>query len=58
MKALTERILRALSTPRDDGYSTETVIITAVLIGIALAVGAGINTAVGDWISQLGTGLG
>jgi hypothetical protein len=57
MKELYYRIITALTMPKDDdGYSTETVIITAVLVGIAIAVGAAILTFANEQIALIGGG--
>ncbi|MDE3721970.1 hypothetical protein PWG71_11270 [Nocardiopsis sp. N85] len=55
---LTELYLRvhhALTSRDDDGYSTETVIITAVLVGIALLAVAAIRGVATEYIGQIGT---
>ncbi|MEU0491493.1 hypothetical protein ABZ249_19860 [Nocardiopsis sp. NPDC006139] len=55
MKNLYYRVLNALTLPKgDDGYSTETVIVTALLVGVATAVGAGLLTFVNAELATLG----
>ena len=57
MKKLYYRIVAALTPPKDDGgYSTETVIITAVLVGIALAAVGAIGTVANEQIALIGGG--
>ncbi|MGW9351056.1 hypothetical protein SAMN05421803_13210 [Nocardiopsis flavescens] len=59
MKNLYARLLSELTLPKgDDGYSTETVIITAVLVGIALAAVAAIGAVADTWIAQIGSARG
>lgn len=55
MKNLYVRIINALTLPKGDGgYSTETVVVTAVLVGAAALVGAGILGFVTSEIGALG----
>lgn len=55
MKKLYYRIVTALTPPKDDGgYSTETVIITAVLVGIAITVAGVIANFAGEQIALIG----
>ena len=57
MQDLYVRILAALTPSKDDGgYSTETVIITAVLVGIALAAVAAIGKVATEQIALIGGG--
>ena len=59
MKQIYYRVLNALTLPKDDdGYSTETVIITAVLVGVALAAVVAIGAVADEWIAQIGTARG
>ncbi|WP_190394435.1 hypothetical protein [Nocardiopsis quinghaiensis] len=53
MKRLTAYLSSLLLSRRDDGYSTETVIMTALLVGVALAAGAGILTFVKAQVDSL-----
>ncbi|MFD6951699.1 MULTISPECIES: hypothetical protein [unclassified Nocardiopsis] len=46
MQRITAYLSSLLLSRRDDGYSTETVIVTAVLIGVAIAAATGIGTFV------------
>jgi hypothetical protein len=55
MKELYYRIVTALTLPkRDDGYSTETVVVTALLILTGLAVATGIGAYAQGQIDRLG----
>lgn len=58
MKELYYRIVAMLTPPRkeDGGYSTETVIITAVLVGIALAAVGAIGAVANEQIALIGGG--
>lgn len=54
MKELYYRIITALAPPRnDDGYSTETVIITAVLVTVAFAAVAAIGGVANEQIAVI-----
>lgn len=55
MKRFTARLSSLLLSRRDDGYSTETVIVTAMLALAALAAVGVISGAVSDWVSQIPT---
>ncbi|XKK38287.1 hypothetical protein HFP72_27520 [Nocardiopsis sp. ARC36] len=46
MQRITAYLSSLLISRRDDGYSTETVIITAVLVGVAVALAGIIATRV------------
>jgi hypothetical protein len=57
MKNLYARLLRELTLPKqDDGYSTETVIITALLVAVALAAVGAIGTVAYEAIARIGGG--
>ncbi|WP_306370458.1 hypothetical protein [Nocardiopsis sp. CC223A] len=56
MKELYYRIVTALTLPKgDDGYSTETVVVTAVLILAGIAAATGIRSFVDAEILSFGT---
>ncbi|MFY7069709.1 hypothetical protein ACOQFV_27945 [Nocardiopsis changdeensis] len=56
MKELYYRIVTALTLPKDDGgYSTETVVVTALLILVGIAAVGGISTFVAEEIASFGT---
>ncbi|CAL9377821.1 hypothetical protein SUDANB121_01001 [Nocardiopsis dassonvillei] len=55
MKQLYSRIITALTLPKDDdGYSTETVVVTALLIGVGIAAVGGIGAFVAEQIGTFG----
>ncbi|MFD6099396.1 hypothetical protein ACFVWN_16860 [Nocardiopsis flavescens] len=55
MKELYFRIVTALTLPKeDDGYSTETVVVTALLILVGIAAVAGIRAYVDTQIASFG----
>ncbi|MFE6308113.1 hypothetical protein [Nocardiopsis sp. NPDC057823] len=55
MKNLYARIIAELTLPKGDGgYSTETVIITAVLVGIAITAGGVIYGVATEQIALIG----
>ncbi|WP_435106823.1 hypothetical protein [Nocardiopsis synnemataformans] len=53
MQRITAYLSSLLFSRRDDGYSTETVIITAVLVGLALTATIAIGTAVNSRIDGI-----
>ncbi len=55
MKKIYYRIVAALTMPKDDdGYSTETVVVTALLIGVGIAAVGGIGSFVAAQIASFG----
>ncbi|MEV6819985.1 hypothetical protein AB0M72_14635 [Nocardiopsis dassonvillei] len=56
MQRITAYLSSLLLSRRDDGYSTETVMITAVLIGLALAATVAIGGFVRAEIDKIPTG--
>ncbi len=56
MKNLTDRVCAWLVSRDDNGYSTETVVITALLALAAVALGGAIRAAVNGWIEQIPAG--
>ena len=53
MQRITAYLSSLLFSRRDDGYSTETVIITAVLVGGAAAVALAIGTLVDTKVTEI-----
>jgi hypothetical protein len=56
MQRITAYLSSLLLSRRDDGYSTETVIVTAVLIGLAVLVATTIGTYVRAQVAQIPAG--
>ncbi|WP_017569861.1 hypothetical protein [Nocardiopsis halotolerans] len=56
MRRITAYLSSLLLSRRDDGYSTETVIITAALVGLAVALALAIGGRVETEIEQIKAG--
>jgi hypothetical protein len=56
MQRVTAYLSSLLLSRRDDGYSTETVIITAVLVAMAVGVALAIRTLVESQIPAISLG--
>jgi hypothetical protein len=56
MQRVTAYLSSLLFSRRDDGYSTETVIITAVLVAAAVGVALAIQTVVDTKVGEISLG--